>query len=481
MLMGNAQIKEGLNAISLGTAGVPGISPDDVLRVESMVKSISSKLDMTNGMNNTALPDQVQRVNSAPSRGSKSGGLLRKLGNFATFLFEAGSIGASYWLDAIGITGHEKKLDTEQTEHSNVLDDLWRQAQSCIDAIKEISDDAETGVTEIIQVVLVLTALLKRHPLIRLGDKVISLILGALSFIEQIVDDRNESIGCCYQRLDELCKEGTKAPPESKEYCSPESAPPSEPVPAPDPEPEPPSSPTSAPEPGPVPEPVSTPAPAPASAPEPGPAPEPVSTPAPAPAPAPMPPPSPVPAPTAPASTVGVDAEGLNVNINANIDANINVDFSEALPSCPSLPMVPPTGPAGINLLEQFNVGLEGFKQIVVDCLAQLECEPVTPGAGLETNPELSPELSPEPSSESAAGLDPEKEDILPVESEPETPPEKLEQMEKSSLPQKGESAPAAAETVTEKPAQNPVNQPEPAANADAQEDQQRTRKTRSW
>ena len=61
MLMGNAQIKEGLNAISLGTAGVPGISPDDVLRVESMVKSISSKLDMTNGMNNTALPDQVQR------------------------------------------------------------------------------------------------------------------------------------------------------------------------------------------------------------------------------------------------------------------------------------------------------------------------------------------------------------------------------------------------------------------------------------
>ena len=226
MLMGNAQIKEGLNAISLGTAGVPGISPDDVSRVESKVKTINSKLDMTNGMNNTALPDQVQRVNSAPSSGSKAGGLLSLLGNFAPFLFEIGSGGESSWLEDIGITGYEKELDSEQTEHSDVLDDLWRQAQSCVETIKEIADDAETGATEIIRVVLTLNSLLQRHPLIRAGAQAIYLIIAALSLIEKIVDDRNESIGCCYQHLDELCKETDTPPPTQKEYSSPESAPP---------------------------------------------------------------------------------------------------------------------------------------------------------------------------------------------------------------------------------------------------------------
>ena len=443
--MSNAQVKEGLDAIAREVAAVPGMSLADVSLIQSHIHSISSKLDCTNGLDNSALPAQVGRVNSAPSLGSKGGkggkggglagglggGLLGVLSTFAPFLFGQGSSGESSWLEDIGITDHEKNVDAEQSGHSDALDELCRETQRCVDSVKEINDDAAIGMNEIIQVVLTFISMLQLHPLVRIGAVLLGPIIEGLLAIEKTVDDRNESISCCYERLDELCTKTDTPPPPPKEYCPPEASPPPAPIPAPGPAPAPPA-------------------------------------PAPAPAPAPSPVPAPT-APTAPASAFGVGSAGLNLNVNANI----NVDLSSSLPPCPTLPTVPPTGPAGINLLEQFNVGLEGFKKTVEDCLAQIECPPAAPEPDTEPTPAPAPETK--------------EEDCLPVEPEPEMPPEKLAQMKEPPPPPKGESTPAAAEPVAEQPVEQPAEQPEtptqpePAASADAHEDQPRTRKTRTW
>ena len=430
--MTNAQVKEGLDAIAREVATVPGISLADVSRIQSHVNTISAKLDWTNGMDTSTLPGQVRRVNPVPSRGGKGsglsglgglgGGLLGVLSTFAPFLFGGGSSGESSWLEDVGISGHEQAQDAEQAEHSDALDELCVQTQCCVDSVKEINDDAEIGINEIIQVVLSLISLLKIHPLVRIGALALGPIVDGLFSIEKTVEDRNESIGCCYQRLDELCVESDTPPPAPKEYCPPKAQTP----------------------------PPCPPAPLPTSPAAPAPAP----TPAPAPAPAPAPSVGSVDLPTAPASAIGVGSGALNVNFNTNINTNINI----CPPQIPQLPTPPQPGPASICLLEQFAAGVECFKQTIEECLPKIECEPPAPA----------PEPEPAPK--------PKEEDCLPVQPEPETPPEKLAHMQEPPPPPKGGSVPAAAESAAAAPA-------EPAADngAEPKEDHHRTRKTRTW
>jgi len=534
--MSNTKLKEGLGEIAREVAVLPGVTSADASFVGEKVLTISAKIDKTNGLDPSGLPQQVGTVNptATPSmnpvvgkfgRGVGPGGILGLL-SAVPFVAELAS-GVADWLGNIGIADHEQKLDEEQSNHSDTLDNLQEQSSECAGSVKEIDETADRGMQEIVDVLLGLIASLKSCPLVQLGSAALSSICEGLSSIESTVDDRNKSIGECFDGLKKLCEDaGGSQPPAPKQYCS--SGESSTPPPACPPEP---TAPAASPPPAPAPAPAPTPSPAPAPAPEvcpttPAHAPQPQpQSPAPAPAPAPSPgavpqpvpecPPTPVPASsplpsaeltpakTPPTPQVTVPATtGSGLNINIAIDANLacpppavtEIPATPTTPAncpesaVPAPPAVPPVGPAGECIVQQVVAGIEAFGQSVAECLSQIECPvdpvadcpPPAPAPEPEPIPVSEPEC-PEPQPEPAPKPEPECPEEAPApKPEPEPvgkpecpdgtiapPPELAEVKEPPPPPKKGLVAPMAADGMAAPPEAAPAPEPAPAPAGD--------------
>lgn len=482
--MSNVQLKSGLDAIVRELASVPGVPATASAQVGARVASISAKIDWTNGLDTSAVPPEMAHINP------KGGGVAGLIGALAGLprVGSSSSAGDEEWLRSIGIAGHEDRLDQEQCDHSDSLDQLVQKSSECADSVNKIDSAANTGIQMIINILLSLIHSVKGVPFLKLGASVAAPILQGLLSIERTVEDRNESIGGCYDGLRELC-DGTcdTPPPDTKQFTSPEkcdSAPAPQPAPKPEPCPEPtpaPASQPSAAEPCPPTTPAQA-APAPAAPETVTPAKTPPPAVAPAPATAPPPPqtvvettpascPETSPRPPAPTIPAAAGLAGGGVNITVNIDANLPVP-----------PSVPPIGPAGDCIVGQVTAGLEAFGQSVADAFSQMEC-PLPP---VEECPEPAPEPAPQPP-EPQPEAEPECDEngtIAP-------PPELAEVEEPPAPPKKGLVEPAAMTPPVE---QAPVEKPAPAeAQAPQQaveeqstqqqkpEEQQRARKTGAW
>ena len=493
--MSNVQLKSGLDAIVRELASVPGVPATASAQVGARVASISAKIDWTNGLDTSAVPPEMAHINP------KGGGVAGLIGALAGLprVGSSSSAGDEEWLRSIGIAGHEDLLDQEQCDHSDSLDQLVQKSSECADSVNKIDSAANTGIQMIINILLSLIHSVKGVPFLKLGASVAAPILQGLLSIERTVEDRNESIGGCYDGLRELC-DGTcdTPPPDTKKFTSPEkcdSAPAPQPAPKSEPCPEPtpaPATQPSAAEPCPSTTPAQA-APAPAAPETVTPAKTPPPAVAPASATAPPPPqtvvettpascPETSPRPPAPTIPAAAGLAGGGVNITVNIDANLPVP-----------PSVPPIGPAGDCIVGQVTAGLEAFGQSVADAFSQMEC-PLPP---VEECPEPAPEPQPEaePECEEAPVPAPEPQ----PEAEPECdengtiapPPELAEVEEPPAPPKKGLVEPAAMTPPVE---QAPVEKPAPAeaqapqqaveeqsAQQQKPEEQQRARKTGAW
>lgn len=473
--MSNVQLKNGLDTIVRELSTLPGVPAAASAQAGARVASISAKIDWTNGLDTGAVPPEMKHIN--PKNNGQSAGLLGALTGLPRVGAD-GSAGDNEWLRGIGIAGHEDALDTEQNDHSENLDQLVRQSSECADSVKKIDSAANTGIQILINILLSLIHSAKIAPLLKLGASVAAPILQGLLSIENTVDDRNKSIGGCYDGLRQLCEgAGEKTPPSPKQYAPAEKcAPPAdEPKPAPEPVPE--CEP--APEPAPAPKPAAAPEPCPPEPAKPAveqpspvkPVPEqviapecPPTTPADAAPPEPGAPPAsqptvptqvkeplsslpplavppqttvetpPAPTPTPPSPTTAAGSGGsmnITVTIDAAVDNECPPTIPQAAPSTPVVPVpqaVPPVGPAGECVVAQVVAGLEAFGQTVVECLEQIDCpqEPVDDCPPPEPAPEPKPapvadcpEEEPEPEPE------PEPVADCPEESpEPEPAPE---------------------------------------------------------
>ena len=513
--MSNTKLKEGLGEIAREVAVLPGITLADAAFVGEKTLSIAAKIDKTNGLDFSTVSREIGQLNptttlassAAPAPDSPAGlvGALAAVPMLTELTAEMED-----WLASVGVAGHENDLDGEQGTHSDSLDDLHSQSCDCADSIEEIDASADCGMQTTIDVILDLIAAFKNYPLVELGSTVLAPILEGLLCIEGTVDDRNNSIGDCYDGLQQLCDDaGQTTPPAPKHYsppaaeCPPPAAPAQEACPT--------TPAQAAPSPAPAPQPV---------------APQPVAEcpPEQAPAPAPAPEPAPKPATPAPAHTTVPASAGLgaDVNINVTIDANIDFGLNGSVPEAPMAPTlsaqcpnpaipappaVPPVGPAGECVVNQVVAGLEAFGQSVAECLEQIECraEPVDdcPEPAPEPEPEPTPEPecpeeTPEAEPEPAPKPEPEPEPVSQPECEEgtiEPPAELAEVKEPPPPPKKGLVEPAIAvsgeeaaqveqqpnEQQTEQPADKPAEQPAKEAQPEDEGEQHRARKTGGW
>ena len=536
--MSNTKLKEGLGEIAREVAVLPGVTATDASFVGEKVLTISAKIDKTNGMNMSALPAQVGSLNpsasSSPVRRVTGPGIL---GVLAGLPLVADLIsGAADWLGSIGIADHEEKLDKEQSEHSDTLDDLHGRSCECADSVKEIDETADRGCQDIIDVILGIITALKNSPLLQLGSAALGPICDGLLSIEDTVDDRNKTIGECFEGLQQLCDAaGETQPPAPKQYTPAEECPPAppacppaqeapKPAPAPEPGPTTPAQATQPPAPAPAPAPAQAPTPVPQSQPvpecPPSPVPAPASTPAVESA-----PPATSTTPIPPTQTTVPAATGTGLNVNITVDANLGcpppaipavaetppappapmTPANCPPPAVPAPPAVPPVGPAGECVVAQVVAGIEAFGQSVAECLSQIECpvepnvpaepaEPVEPAAVTPEWPQPEPEPvknpepecpEPEPKPEPVAQPEPECPEgtIAP-------PPELAEVKEPPPPPKKGLVAPmgvGGAEAVPEPeptPSQEQPAPSEPPAEHQQpkqQDEQHRARKTGGW
>lgn len=456
--MSNTKLKEGLGAIARGVALLPGVTLSDAASVEHKTRAISAKIDQTNGLDTTVWPHEMELLN--PKAGAvvpatdNSAGVVAVLA--AVPLLAELDSGAGDWLNSIGVANHERNLDGEQSDHAAALDELHNQSCGCADSVQNIDDAANLGMQQTIDVLLDLIAALEHCPLVELGSLVLGPIMEGLLCIEGTVEDRNESIGNCYDNLEQLCDDaGSTVSPPLKQYTpSGVSAGTSQecpPVPAPAPPapvaaaPEPqtpkaetcPTTPAQAP-----PAPVETPEP---TSPEPQIQPQPVAECPPvaerepdlkpeakpdttpeskpeselSPAPETEQTPHTPETPETPVQTTApvAAATGAEVKLDITIDANIDyglpvaeVPDTQTIPAhvnpeqtvhgqCPNPalpvpPSVPPVGPGGDCLVKHVIAGLEAFGRVVAECLAQFEI-PAEPAADLP-EPELEPEVEPD-------------------------------------------------------------------------------------
>lgn len=480
--MSNAKLKEGLGEIARTVAVLPGVPPTDVEFVGQKVSSISAKIDKTNGMDIASVPPQVESLNPKPAcAASAPGSPVGIVGVLAAMpmLTELAS-GSEEWLCSVGVASHESDLDGEQGTHADALDDLHQQSCDCADSVKDIDESADCGIQATIDVILDLLAALKDCPLVALGSTVLAPILEGLVCIEGTVDDRNDSIGECYDGLEQLCDgAGATTPPATKQYTPAGECPPA---------------PAHAPVPGPCP-------PAPPGPPA-HPAPEHVPAPPVAECPpeqAPRPAELPEPVPDAPAlsqvtvpAAAGLDA-GVNVNVNVDVDVTLGADgavqqtpVAQTVPAqCPNSlvpapPAVPPIGPAGDCVVQQVIAGLEAFGQSVAECLAQIECpvEPVVDCPEPEPEPEPDcPEEKPEPVQEQPEcpeGTIPPPPELAEVKEPP--PPPKKALMEAVAV-SGAEAVPEQQEMQMEEPAEAPAEKAQPEQAGESH----RARKTGGW
>lgn len=518
--MSNTKLKEGLGEIAREVAVLPGITLADVALVGEKTLSITAKIDKTNGLDFSAVSQEIGQLNPKTTLASSAApvpespaGLVGALA--AVPMLTELTAEMEDWLASVGVADHENNLDGEQGTHSDALDDLHSQSCDCADSIEEIDASADCGMQTTIDVILDLIAAFKNYPLVDVGSTVLAPILEGLLCIEGTVDDRNNSIGDCYNGLRQLCDDaGQTTPPAPKHYSPPvaECPPPAAPAPAPE------ACPTTPAQTAPTP----TPAP-PAPAPQPV-APQPVAECPPERAPAPPPAPETAPKPAAPApshTTVPASAGlGAGVNINVTIDANIDVGLNGAVaeaPAAPTLPAqcpdpvipappaVPPVGPAGECVVNQIVAGLEAFGQSVAECLEQIEC-PVEPAEDCpEPEPEPEPEPTPEPECPEETPEparkpepEPEPEPVSQPECEEGTikpPAELAEVKEPPPPPKKGLVEPAIAvsgedgaqaeqpveQQPTEQSADTAAEQPANDAQSEDQGEQHRARKTGGW
>ncbi|MCQ4622410.1 hypothetical protein [Corynebacterium sp. CCUG 70398] len=536
--MGNALVKDRLNAVAQEAAALPGVSSGDLNQINAKVSDISAKLDYTNGKDTSALPTEAARVNpkgdqpggkSRPGGRSGGWGIVGLLVELAPLAFGAIN-SAGDWLRDIGITGHEDDLDEGQRELDRCLEDLRTETGECVNAVDEIDSNAEDGVLAI------LDTLLKFLPLARAVSSpqneaaALLPVVKALMYVEKTIDDRNESMRQCYEHLESLYDEVGQLPsPSAKEYYPPNGGAPTSPEGEPDTpkqteQPEQKEPPVDGPPLKEQPPTGATEAPVKPAGPQAAPAPEPAPGPAPVAAPAPSvqaAPPSAesVTMPTIPASVAtepaGFTASAGGANLNVNINVGLGGDLGgvppapaaptapPVLPTPPSLPAVPPVGPVGQAAIGQFIAGVEEFKNMVMDCLSETELPPAAdcecPPEAPETESDTLPE-KPAPDHQAPEKPAPENPATeQPATEQPEeklAPPPELAEVKEPPPPPKQSVAPAGAgelgqtSDATDVAPEEPHKPAEPAAphtdssgtdTGSGTDTNERTRKTRTW
>nr|VDG62380.1 Uncharacterised protein [Streptococcus thermophilus] len=531
--MGNELVKDRLNSVADQAATVPGISDETVTAINTKVGSISQKLDWTKGKDTSALTAEVAHVNpkdsppdGKPRSGGRvgGGGTLGLIFDMGMLLYDAFRSGQGEWFRDIGITDRENRLDEDQLELDRCLDDLCKQTQDCVDAVDEIDSNAEDGVLAILDRVLWFIGIVKWGLFSSFGSSVGVVVLFSLGRVENTIEDRNKTMGKCWESLesvyDDVCK--THPAPLTDHYSSAEDAAtrPDREVPGPEQHEQPANEPpiTGSAEPPvkpagvqPAPAPAPTPGPAPASTPSA------VSAAAPASAPLEVPRMEAPPAPTIPTSVAttpagfaaGAGAANFNVNVNVSVGGDLGSSATgsgvfappepptppapsalpaqlapPALPALPSLPSVPPVGPAGQCAIGQFIAGVEEIKQMVMDCLPEAEVPPET---GCECSPE-EPANNSEDSPEKPAPEAPAPDE--PATEKPAPPPE-LAEVKEPPPPPKQSVAPAGAGEIggpndiappePKTPTDAPASSPEPGDTDNHSDNDERTRKTRTW
>lgn len=505
--MGNALVKDRLNAVAQEAAALPGVSSGDLNQINAKVSDISAKLDWTNGKETGALSTEVARLNpdgTQPGGKSRPGGrpdawgVVGILVDLAPLMFDSIRSRTGDWLRDIGITGHEDNLDEGQLELDRCLEDLCTKTDECVEAVNEIDSNAEDGVLAILEALLMFLSVIRIVPQLRIGATVLMPILEALIHVEKTVDDRNECMRKCYEHLECLYNDaGQLQPPPAKEYCPPNGnapAPPEREPAAPEqpeqpeqkeppvdkpsadktPSEEPLSKQPSVKEQPPIgaaEAPVKPAGPQAAPAPEPAPAPATKAAPVAAPSPSVQAAPPSVESlitPTNPASVVtepaGFTASAGGANLNVNINVGLGGDLGgvppapaaptapPVLPTPPSLPAVPPVGPVGQAAIGQFIAGVEEFKNMVMDCLSETELPPAAdcecPPEAPETESDTLPE-KPAPDHQAPEKPAPENPATeQPATEQPEeklAPPPELAEVKEPPPPPKQSVAPAGA------------------------------------
>lgn len=220
--MSNIETKEALGSITRESSCLSGASDTQIQIIAGLVAGIVGKLDFTAGFNPSSIPAAIKPLTELPD------------GECGVF----SSVSQGWeWLNPIGIIPQEQRLNLDQRNHVDDLDQLCLQVQQCIDGISTIESEANDGAIAIAETLTSMLKVAGAVPQLSIGAAIAATVIDGLMCISSLIDDRNQSIGDCYEELRCLCDDvSAKEPPEVKKYAAepppqPEKAAPPKPAP----------------------------------------------------------------------------------------------------------------------------------------------------------------------------------------------------------------------------------------------------------